>query len=95
MTITKREAFMSNEERLAILETTSAHILDTLARIDNRFIALDQKIDSKFDTLDKKIDSKFDTLDRKIDSNFKWLLTIMIGGFVGTWGVLSHVLHWV
>ena len=84
MTITKREAFMSNEERLAILETTNAHILDTLARIENRFISLDQKIDSKFDTLD-----------RKIDSNFKWLLTIMIGGFVGTWGVLSHVLHWV
>jgi len=84
MALQNRGNKMSNDERIAILETTSSHILDTLSRLENRFIALENKIDFKFDTLD-----------RKIDSNFKWLLTIMIGGFVGTWGVLSHVLHWV
>lgn len=84
MTLPKRGDKMSNDERIAVLENTNAHILTTLDEIKNALIRIDIKLDSKFDTLD-----------RKIDSNFKWLLTIMIGGFVGTWGVLSHVLHWV
>lgn len=75
---------MSNDERIAVLETTINHIDASLAD-------LRQDIKRMMD----RMENKFDTLDKKIDSNFKWLLTIMIGGFVGTWGVLSHVLHWV
>jgi len=84
MAVQNRGNKMSNDERIAVLENTNAHILGSLDEIKNALIRIDIKLDSKFDTLDKKI-----------DSNFKWLLTITIGGFVGTWGVLSHILHWV
>lgn len=75
---------MSNDERIAVLETTINHIDASLADIRQDIKGMMYRMENKFDALDKKI-----------DSNFKWLLTIMIGGFVGTWGVLSHVLHWV
>lgn len=84
MSVQKRGQNMSNDERIAVLETTINHIDATL---------LDIRQDMK--RMLDRMENRFDAMDKKIDSNFKWLLTLMIGGFVGTWGVLSHVLHWV
>ncbi|HSW69579.1 MAG TPA: hypothetical protein VLI69_05460 [Gammaproteobacteria bacterium] len=71
----KNEARMSNDSRLAILETTILNINASLQdikqdfkRLDSKFDALDKKFDSKIDALDKKFDSKIDALDKKFDS---------------------------
>jgi len=73
----KNEAHMSNDARLAVLETTILNINASLQdikqdfkRLDNKFDTLDKKFDNKFDTLDKKFDNKFDTLDKKFDNKF-------------------------
>ena len=73
----KNEAHMSNDARLAVLETTILNINASLQdikqdfkRLDNKFDTLDKKFDNKFDTLDKKFDNKFDALDKKFDNKF-------------------------
>lgn len=43
------------------------------ARIEQRFVNLDDKFSNRFETLDRKIDDRFDTLDRKIDDRFETL----------------------
>ncbi len=84
MKLRKNEALMSNDARIAVLETTILNINTTLQdikgdlknldrKIDTKFDILDKKIDTKFDILDKKIDTKFDTLDKKIDGKFDFL----------------------
>lgn len=76
----KSEVGMSNEERLAVLETTNTHIIESLFRIENRIINLDTKVDSRFD----KLNDRMWTL-------FFW----MIGGFASILGILAHADHWV
>ena len=82
---------MSNEERLAVLETTNTHIIDSLSRIENRLINLDIKVDSNFKLLDSKIDTRFDKLNDRMWTLFFW----MIGGFASVLGILAHAEHWV
>jgi ElaB/YqjD/DUF883 family membrane-anchored ribosome-binding protein len=31
---------------------------------------------------------------RELHADFRWLLRFTIGGFVGTWALLAHGLHW-
>ncbi len=100
---------MSNDERIAILETTIHHIDASLTGITQELRRLAERIDHKFDKIEdkfnkieEKIESKFDRIDqrflemdRKIDSNFKWLLGIMLGGFASTLGLIAHAVHWL
>ena len=91
---------MSNDERIAVLETTITHIHETLERIEQRMYAGFTEVNKRIDTIeqkiiscDQKIESKFDTLDRKIDSNFKWLLGTMIFFSTGILGLIGHLHH--
>ncbi len=93
---------MSNDSRLAILETTILNINASLQdirqdfkrldnKLDSRFDALDRKFDSKIDALDKKFDNKFDLLQSRIWSNFLWLM----GMIIGLAGLIAHTQHWL
>jgi Mg2+ and Co2+ transporter CorA len=31
---------------------------------------------------------------QELRREFRWLLRLMIGGFVGTWALMGHGLHW-
>jgi hypothetical protein len=63
-------------------------------KFDTKIDSLEHKFDTKIDSLDRKFDHKFDYMNHKTDSNFKWLLTIMIGGFTATWGLIGHSHQW-
>lgn len=83
MAVQKRGDKMSNDERIAVLENTNAHILDSLARIENRLIALDNDMRSGFRDINNQM-----------WSNFKWTLGMMIGGFASMLGIVAHAVHW-
>jgi hypothetical protein len=95
MTVKNREAHMSHETRIAVLENTIGYIHETLERIERNMEKGFSEVNKRIDFLDNKIDSKFDILDKKIDSNFKWLLGMIIAGFISMAGVIAHALHWV
>ncbi len=64
---------------------------------DTRIALLEQSINNINETL-IRFEKRFDQLDAKIESINNRLWSIFrwtIGGFVGTWGMLAHVLHWV
>lgn len=82
---------MSNDSRLAILETTILNINTSLQDIKQDFKRLDNKFDNKFDALDKKFDNKFDLLQNRIWSNFLWLM----GMIIGLAGLIAHTQHWL
>jgi uncharacterized coiled-coil protein SlyX len=94
----KREVKMSNDERIAVLETTINHIDATLLGISQEIKRLNEKFDNKIDGINAKIDglntkmdNRFDKLNDRIWTLFFW----MIGGFAGTLGILAHVQHWL
>ena len=70
---------MSNDERIAVLENTSAHILDSLARIENRLT-----------TLDADIKSGFKDVNNRMWSNFVWTISAL----AALLAVMAHGFHW-
>ena len=82
---------MSNDTRLAILETTILNINSVLFDIKHDVKHLSERMDNRFDALDKKFESKFDTLNNRIWSNFLWLVGMMIG----LAGLIAHTQHWI
>ncbi len=62
---------MSNDARIAVLETIIISINSTLLDIKQDMKRSFEKIDSKFETMDSKFDSKFETMDSKFDSKFE------------------------
>jgi uncharacterized coiled-coil protein SlyX len=94
----KNEARMSNEARLAVVETTILNINSTLLdlkqdmkrgfdRIDTKFEA----VDKKFEAMDRKFDTRFDRLENRLWSNFFWLM----GMIIGLAGLIAHTQHWI
>lgn len=59
---------MSNDARLAILETAFININSTLLDMRRAFDKMDSKFESKFDAFDKKFESKLDAMDKKFES---------------------------
>ena len=66
------------ETRLALLEQNNVHIHETLKRIDNNIIVLNQhladslahitnRMDARFDQMERKFDQKFELVDRKFE----------------------------
>ncbi len=76
----KNEAHMSDDARLAILETTILNINSSL---------LDIKHDIR--RLDEKIDGLQNSLQNRLWSNFLWLMGMMIG----LAGLIAHTQHWL
>lgn len=83
----KRGNNMSNDERIAVLETTINHIDASLMGLRQDMKSLQNNIDN----LNNKIDNRFDKLNDRLWS----LLTWTIGGFVGVIGIMAHGFHWV
>lgn len=79
MSLQKRGTTMSNDERIAVLETTNAHILDSLARIENRLTAIDNDIKTGFKDVNNRM-----------WSNFIWMITALAALFA----VMAHGFHW-
>jgi len=71
---------MSDDARLAILETTILNINSSL---------LDIKHDIR--RLDEKIDGLQNSLQNRLWSNFLWLMGMMIG----LAGLIAHTQHWL
>jgi len=92
---------MSNEERIAILETTmlsiNATLLDFKQDMNRRFDKIDDKfskIDEKFTKIDEKferMDNKFDALQNRLWTHFTWLM----GMIIGLAGLIAHTQHWI
>lgn len=70
MNARKQEAHMSNEERIAILETTNLSIHQTLLDIRNRFDSLERDLNRRFDQIDKRfdqVDRRFEQVDKRFE----------------------------
>ncbi len=102
MAARKQETYMSDDERLAIVETTLSNINTTLSdikqdmkrqfdKIDAKFERIDAKFDAKFDAFEKKMDDKFNILINRNWSSFLWLMSMMIG----LAGLIAHAQHWI
>ena len=76
----KSEARMSNDVRLAVVETTILNINSTL-------LDLKQEIKRGFD----KVDNRFDRIENRLWSNFLWLM----GMIIGLAGLIAHTQHWI
>lgn len=82
------------ETRTALLEQSIGHINQTLIRIERRL----DGYDSDF----KSVTSEFKETRQEMLSYFKWTLSLIIGlggimlsGFLGVLGVMSHGFHWI
>ncbi len=91
MTIPKRGDKVSNDERIAVLETTCSHILEALIRIDNNISYFQNRVESKFTLLDSKIDCGLKEINNRLWTLFFWATA----GFVGTLAVMAHGFKWV
>ena len=76
------------------------NIAEYPTHIDTRVALLEQSLkymDYTLQVIVKHIDKandKIDSLHGKIDSRFLWLLSFMIAGFTGMFGVMAHGFHW-
>jgi len=83
----KHEAHMSNDARIAILETT-------IININSSLLDIKQEIkDIKYEIKDVKndINKKFDVINNRLWSNFLWLM----GMIIGLAGLIAHTQHWI
>ena len=87
----KHEKPMSNDTRIAVLETTILNINSTMLDIKQEIKHLSAKMENKFDSLEKKMDSKFDAINSRLWSNFLWLM----GMIIGLAGLIAHTQHWL
>jgi len=83
----KHEARMSNDARIAVLETTILNINTTLIDIKNDIKQMDKKFEAKFD----KFEAKLDKLQDRLWSGFLWLIGMMIG----LAGLIARTQHWI
>lgn len=86
MALPNRGNKMSNDERIAVLETTIIHIHETLERIE-------KNMNQKFNELSSKIDKtneRIDKINDRLWSNFLWLISSMFALFA----VMGHGFHW-
>ena len=74
----------SNKMKLNNHDVKVSLLEQSVTHINQTLICIESKIDS--------IDKKFD---EKIDTNFRWLIGMIISGFVSTWVILSHIFHWL
>jgi hypothetical protein len=87
MALPKRDSKMSNDERIAVLETTINHIDASLMSLNQDNKAIVEMIR----LLNDKFDARFDKLSDRIWSSFLW----MIAGFASVLGIIAHALHWI
>ena len=73
--------------RVAVLEEIAHSLKAAIDRIDRRFDSMDQRLE---------------TIQRNQRSDFRWLLGIMIGGYMSLLGlyasllgVMAHGFHWL
>lgn len=72
---------MSNDERIAVLETTVINMNSNLTEI---------KQDIR--RLSDRMDSKFEVVDNKIDSTNKWLIGLSVPIFLAIFSALLAIL---
>lgn len=74
---------------------------ETYSSEEVRLLLLEQKNDSFYEVLkdlkgsNAEMRISMSRLSSKIDANFKFLLTTMISGFVGMFGIMAHGFHWI
>lgn len=94
----KEEYFMSNEERLAVVETTMNNINSALhdLRQDMKDFRHEMRDDmramrTEIGDFRNHVDNRFDKLYQRVWSNLFWT----IGAIVGLAGLVAHALHWI
>lgn len=78
---------MTNDERMAVLETTIHHTDVSLLELKHDLKVMLEKMESRFD----KIEAKFEKVNDRLWSQFYW----MVGGFAGTLLIMAHGFKWV
>jgi hypothetical protein len=66
---------------------------DQMNDVPPRLAVLEEIARSTKATLER-IDRRLDTIEASQRSDFRWLLGIMLGGYVGLLGVMAHGFHW-
>lgn len=87
----KNEARMSNDARIAVLETTILNINSTLLDLKQDIKHGFDKVDNKFTTLENKMDNRLERIENRLWSNFLWLM----GMIIGLAGLIGHTQHWI
>ena len=93
MSLPKRGHKMSNDERIAILETTVSHVHETLERLEKNISKGFDNVDSRLNSIDTRIertDNRIDKINDRLWSNFIWT----IGAIVAVLALMAHGFHW-
>jgi hypothetical protein len=98
MKLVKKEARMSTDARLAVLETTLLDLRQDIKRGFDKIEAKFRSVDERFNRMESSIDSRFNRVDdcfnhikNRMWSNFLWLM----GMIVGLAGLIAHTQHWI
>ena len=51
-------------------------------KLNDKMDHIEDKLHNKIDNVENKLNDRTDKLENKFDSNFKWLIGIMITGFL-------------
>jgi len=93
MSLPKRGHKMSNDERIAILETTVGHVHETLERMEKNIEKGFSQVVSRLNNIETKIErveNRMDKINDRLWSNFIWI----IGAIVAVCAVMAHGFHW-
>jgi hypothetical protein len=86
------------DRRVAVLEQIAADTRDTLREIRDDIRGLRSEFRTELGGLRTDMRTEIQGLRtdmRELRGDFRWLLRFTIGGFVGTFALLAHSLHWL
>ncbi len=66
---------------------------DPVTDVEPRLAVLQEIARSTKATLER-LDRRLDVIEATQRSDFRWLLGVMLGGYVGLPGVMAHGFHW-
>jgi hypothetical protein len=70
----------SNDTKIAVLENTNVHVVESLHRIERRLEIMESNFNSRIDRIDNRL----------------WqLMFFTIAGFAGVLGLIAHAFKWI
>jgi hypothetical protein len=88
--------------RVTILEQITKDISNTLVRIEGKLDRTEERLEGKLDWAEGRLEGRLDRIEGRLDQwsdqhwrNFRWLLGIVLGGFVGLLATMAHGFKWL
>ncbi len=78
----KSEIDIQNLDSTQMLFYLIQRIDQKIDRIDDKIDSVENKLSDRIDNVENKLSDRTEKLEKKVDNNFKWLVGIIITGFL-------------